>query len=457
MLSERVMVLQDAPMRSGGFVLYWMQQSQRAVGNPALQYAIQQANRLHAPVLVLFVVTVRYPEANRRHMQFLLEGLRETCDTLQDMGCGVRIVCGDPVGVVAETSSDAALVVVDRGYMPVQRRWRDELVMRVDTPVHEVEGDVVAPVAHSSTKDEWAAATFRPRFWAAASPFLCSTPDGEPEHRMDETVSVSTWRQIEALIGSDALDQQVPPSPVYRGGYRAARERLELFLETRLERYDELRNDPAVDWQSGLSPYLHFGQISPLEVALAVLRAPQSKGRDAFLEQLLVRRELAMNFAAYNPAPDQWDGLPEWSRRTLLEHAGAPREAIYDADTLEACATHDPYWNSAMLEMKALGKMHGYLRMYWAKRIIEWTPSPVEAFRTVLRLNNRYFLDGRDPNSLCGVAWCFGKHDRPWFGHPVLGKVRYMTAKGLERKVDMKAYRQRVLDTISRHHIPAGG
>ncbi len=457
MLNERVMILQDAPLRPGGFVLYWMQQSQRAIGNPALQYAIQQANRLHTPVLVVFVVTAKYPEANRRHMQFMLEGLRETFDTLQDMGCGVRLKCGDPVSTVAEVSREAALVVVDRGYMPVQRLWRDELVLRVDAPVHEVEGDVVVPVARASTKDEWAAATFRPRFWDAAPAFLCAIPDAEPLYRMDETVQEETWRQVEALIGSDALDQQVHPSPVYRGGYRAARDRLDLFIEHRLERYDEMRNDPAVDWQSGLSPYLHFGQISPLEVALSVLAAPPSKGRDAFLEQLLVRRELAMNFTVYNHAPDRWEGLPDWAKQTLMEHSDGPREAVYDMATLESCATHDPYWNTAMLEMKALGKMHGYLRMYWAKRIIEWSARPDEAFATVLRLNNKYFIDGRDPNSLCGVAWCFGKHDRPWFGHPVLGKVRYMTAKGLERKADMNAYRTRVLNTIAHYDISAGG
>jgi len=241
-------------------------------------------------------------------------------------------------------------------------------------------------------------------------------------------------------------DPDVPPVPGVRGGTSRALARLARFVRGPLAEYHLTRNDPGTDLQSGLGPYLHFGQISPLTIARTVAGAPgvQEGARDAFLEQLIVRRELSLNMVFYDPSYDRYEGLPEWARRTLRKHARDPRPYLYDRAQLERAATHDPYWNAAMREAVQTGSMHGYLRMYWGKKILEWSESPEQAFAATLALNNRWFLDGRDPNSYAGVAWCFGRHDRPWPERPVFGTVRTMTAGGLQRKFDMDAYLRRV-------------
>jgi deoxyribodipyrimidine photo-lyase len=202
--------------------------------------------------------------------------------------------------------------------------------------------------------------------------------------------------------------------------------------------------------QSGLSPHLHFGQISPVRIALTVTRASHASegARAAFLEQLIVRRELAMNFVEHTPDYDSWSCLPAWARATLVAHAGDPRPFLYTPSELEGAATHDPFWNASMKQMKRTGLLHGHMRMYWGKKILEWSPTPEAGFREALRLNNRWFLDGRDPCSFAGVAWCFGLHDRPWGGRPIFGNVRYMNESGLKRKFDMAAYLRSVENEV---------
>ena len=241
----------------------------------------------------------------------------------------------------------------------------------------------------------------------------------------------------------DSLDSSVKPSPFFTGGYKRALKQMRTFLKKKLDRYDFLRNNPAEAYQSGLSPYLHFGQISPLQIALEAMKI-DSPGRKAFLEELIVRRELSHNFVYYNRRYDQYDALPPWVLRTLNYHAKDRRESLYTRQQLEQAQTHDPYWNAAQTEMTLTGKMHGYMRMYWGKKIVEWTRRPEEAFQIALTLNNKYELDGRDPNGYAGVAWCFGKHDRPWGERPVFGKVRYMNAAGLKRKFNPDLYVQKI-------------
>ena len=246
----------------------------------------------------------------------------------------------------------------------------------------------------------------------------------------------------------DGLQLATDVAPVRRftGGTSQARERLSRFLRSGLDGYAEGRSEPGVFRCSLLSPYLHFGQISPVEVALAVREARSGKDDDraTYLEELIVRRELSVNHVNFDPAYDRYDCLPDWARATLREHRQDPREHHYSARQLAAAATHDIHWNTAMREMVQTGYMHNYMRMYWAKKILEWSQTPEHAFRTALELNNRYFLDGRDANSYANVAWAFGLHDRPWPERPVFGRVRSMTAGGLERKFDMRSYRYAV-------------
>ncbi len=430
---------------SGNYVLYWMQQSQRVEGNHALEYAIEAANARGLPVLIGFGLSPRFPGAKPEHYGFMLAGLRETAAAARIRGLGFELRYGEPPQVALELARGAALAVLDRGYLRVQREWRDHFVREAACPVVEVESDAVVPVETVSSREAYSAHTLRPAIRRELGRFLVPLEPRPVRVPWSLGGGDATWAgegsgAPGAASGSRAGSAALPPA-----GYRAARERLLGFLDRCLCRYPRERRDPASDLGSGLSPYLHFGQISVLNVALAVVSADApEEARSAFLEELVVRRELAINYVHYNAGYDTYAALPEWSRRSLEKHAKDRRTYAYGLNDLEAAATHDPYWNAAQVELLRTGRMHSYMRMYWGKKILEWTPDPEAAFCTALELNNRLELDGRDPNGFAGVAWCFGKHDRPWAERPVFGVVRTMTGAGLQRKFNMDAYLARV-------------
>jgi deoxyribodipyrimidine photo-lyase len=444
----RIRPLNQRAPRDGDYVLYWMQQSQRAAFNPALEHAVHTANRQGLPVVVGFGLMAGYPEANRRHYAFMLQGLAEVERTLRERGIAFVIRRGEPSGVALSLAKKAAVVICDRGYLRHQKAWRERVAEAAPCRVEQVEGDVVVPVEVASGKPETAARTLRPklhRVWDDYLHPLDETPPEQParERALRSDVDLS---DLDQALDALKLDESVPAVRRFEGGTSVARKRLTGFLEGGLEGYADGRSEPAAFQCSLLSPYLHFGQISPVEIALEV-RAARSGGaadRGAYLEELIVRRELSMNFVTFDPDYDRYDCLPEWARATLRDHQNDPREQRYSARQLERAETHDPHWNVAMREMVHTGFMHNYMRMYWAKKILAWSSTAEHAFRTALQLNNKYFLDGRDANSYANVAWTFGLHDRPWPERPVFGKVRAMTASGLERKFDMKSYRYAV-------------
>ena len=448
--------LSERAMRRGRYVLYWMQQSQRASFNPALEYAIEVANREDLPVLVAFGLMDHYPEANLRHYGFMLEGLREVAATLAERGIGFVVRRGAPNQVALALAADAALVVCDRGYLRHQKAWRADLASRLSCPVIQIEGDVVVPLEAASDKRELAARTLRPKLHRVWEGYLRPLADA-PVRRRSLHLGIESeldLRAVDDVLCALGLDRSVPPVGRFRGGTGEARRRLREFVAARLDGYAARRGEPGAFQCSLLSPYLHFGQISPVEIALAVRYSEQGADTDrrAYLDELVVRRELAANFVHFEPRYDDYACLPGWARATLEQHRADRREHIYDRDQLERAATHDSYWNAAMREMVHTGYMHNHMRMYWAKKILEWTAGPADAFRTVLYLNNKYFLDGRDPSSYANVAWAFGLHDRPWPERPVFGKVRYMNASGLERKFDMAAYLRAVDGLIAAEH-----
>jgi deoxyribodipyrimidine photo-lyase len=299
------------------------------------------------------------------------------------------------------------------------------------------------PVESASNKAAYSAYALRGRLWKQADRFL--TPlrpvplhhprPVPPEAGFDLDHPGDCCRRL-GLNGA-----AVPPvSRFCTGGTSTAKRLFRRFLAERLPRYQSHHNQPQEEAISRMSPYLHFGQISPLWLLLELRRCGATEATAAFAEQLVVRRELALNHVWYNPAYDSLEGLPAWAVQTLKEHAFDPRGHCYSPERLEQAETHDPYWNACMKEMRHTGFLHNHLRMYWGKKILEWSPSPEQAFETALLLNNRYFVDGRDPNSFTGVGWLFGLHDRPWPPRPVFGTVRSMTASGLERRCDMQAY-----------------
>ena len=437
----RIQPQNATPPQSGRYVLYWMQQAQRAEFNDALEYAIDQANTLALPVLAAFALAP-YPDANCRHYRFMLEGLRETRNRLAARGIGFCIRSGAPEMVIPALARQAALLVGDVGYLPVQRAWRTAVAQQVACPFVLVETDAIVPLAVVSDHAEYAARTLRPKMHKQLPLFL-----KRPRTRKVAIPSLQLAKDSLSLDNPDALcralgaDDSLTPIEHPPGGVIAANRLLQHFLAHRLADYATEASDPVLDATSRISPYLHFGQISALDIALRVGKtdAPRA-ATDAFLEQLIVRRELALNACWFTPDRDRYEALPDWARATLAHHSSDLRDFLYTRDQWEAAATHDPCWNAAQTELIRSGRMHNYMRMYWGKKIIEWSATPSEAFATALYLNNKYELDGRDPNGIVGVAWCFGLHDRPWTERPVFGTIRYMNANGLRRKFDIQAY-----------------
>ncbi len=442
---SRIRILKKGGLRAGDYALYWMQASQRTECNHALEHAIELANEQARPLVVFFGIADDYPEANERHYAFMLEGLAEVRRDLEKRN--IRFVprhVSPEIGV-ADMTKRATVVVVDRGYTAIQRKWRKAAAESLDCALVQVESDAVVPVEEASHKEEYSAATLRRKIRPMLDDYLVPLERRVPKMgSLDMEFESFGVDDVDEALARLNIDRSVRrPEKGMHGGTSRARGLLADFIRDHLDRYDQVRNDPVANATSHMSPYLHFGQISPLYIALEVRRSG-SPGADAYLEELIVRRELGMNFVFYNRAHGSYDGIPEWCRKTLSDHSKDRREFTYSLEEFESALTHDPYWNAAQLEMVRTGKMHGYMRMYWGKKILEWTKSPEEAFRIALYLNNKYELDGRDPNGFAGVAWCFGKHDRPWAERPIFGNVRYMNDRGLRRKFDADGYVRKI-------------
>jgi len=443
---DRIQVLNTKPRAKGDYVLYWMQASQRAEYNHALEQAINIANESSLPLTVYFGITDSFPEANLRHYNFMIEGLKEVKNSLESTGIRFIVIHQSPEIGAVSLSKRASLVVTDRGYLKIQKQWREYVASHIDCPLIQVETDVIVPVERASDREEYSAATLRRKINPKLDQYLESVSEHVPQKD-----SFSLQLDFDALDISDInqalshlnIDRSVPSLNGFHGGTSQAKKHLEYFLNKNFDYYKDQKSDPAIEVTSGLSPYLHFGQISPLQVALAVL-SRDSASKEGFLDELIVRRELSVNFVNYNSNYDRFEALPEWAQRTLFEHSNDSRDYYYPLEDLENAKTHDQYWNAAQREMVITGKMHGYMRMYWGKKILEWTKNPEVAFHNALYLNNKYELDGRDPNGFAGVAWCFGKHDRPWSERKIYGNVRYMSYAGLERKFDMASYLSRI-------------
>ncbi len=450
---SRIQSLNDEDLRRGDFVLYWMQQSQRAEYNHALEFAVQQANQMGQGVLVVFGLMDDYPEANLRHYTFMLEGLQETKTVLGKRGIKMIVKKGHPADVALATGQKASLIVCDCGYLRHQRQWRKKVARGAGCRVVQIESDVVVPLQVVSEKAEYAARTIRPKIHKHLNDYLVDfKPTKIKKSSLQLRVSGINLNNIDTVLAKMSLDPSVVPvSHLFKGGPAQAGRIFADFLGQRFINYVANRNQPQTDDVSHMSKYLHFGQISPLYLALQILKTEKrfKEAQDAYLEELIVRRELAMNFVHYTPDYDAYTCLPTWAQKSLAEHKKDQREYRYTRRQLENAKTHDDYWNAAMREMKSTGFMHNYMRMYWGKKILEWSQTPEQAFKTTLAINNKYFLDGRDANSYTGVAWVFGVHDRAWFERPIFGKIRYMAASGLERKCDIQGYVRKV-DALER-------
>jgi deoxyribodipyrimidine photo-lyase len=425
-----------------GPVVYWMSRDQRVADNWALLHAMELASARGSTVAVVFCLVSSFLGATWRQYDFMLEGLKEVEKELEARNIPFLLLSGDPVEVIVPLVEDlgCGALVTDFDPLKVKREWRAKLAEALDIPVCEVDAHNIVPCRQASDKQEYAAYTIRPKISRLLAGFLVEFPEARPRRSASHPrFAGADWDGARRTL---RLDGSVEPVSWIKPGAGQAVLALSEFIEHRLPLYATGSNDPNRGAQSDLSPYLHFGQLSAQRVALAVARstAPE-EARDSFLEQLIVRRELADNLCWYNADYDSVACFPDWAKKTLDEHRGDARPYRYDSEQLEAAQTHDDLWNAAQLEMVRTGKMHGYMRMYWAKKLLEWTRSPEEAMDIAIRLNDTYELDGRDPGGYAGIAWSIGGvHDRAFKERAVSGKIRYMSYAGCRRKFDVDAY-----------------
>lgn len=472
---ERIRRLNEAPTRAdGSYVLLWVQAAHRATSNEALEVAVDRANARGVPVIALFCSTANYPEANERHVGFMFEGLCELEATLRKRRISLYAAACAPPEAIVKASDRACEVVVDGAYLRLLRRWREDLAKRATCAVTEVEGECVVPQLGSSTRTpEISAATFRPkvlplverytRVPCSILPYIAGSLGDDVRRVFESTLSEFDLLPLEdgvdaclAVLDRHGLirDPRCPRVTTHVGGESRAKAKLDAFLTTgMLARYHHSRNDPTMCLQSHLSPHLHYGQISVVEVARKALAFRNAHKEDTdicasvdvFLDELIVRRELAVNFALRNEHYDAFEGLPTWCKETLEKHKDDPRQWVYTVEEFERGATHDKLWNASQRQLVQTGKQHNYLRMYWGKKILEWSASPEEAWRIAMMLNNRYSLDGRNMVSLTGVGWCFGLHDREFHEVNVTGTIRRFGEAGMKKKfpAGMKGYLDR--------------
>lgn len=449
-INERVVQLNDAEInRKSRYVLYWMQIFKRTSQNHALIFAIRKANEMNLPLVVYEGLKYYYPWASDRLHTFILEGVEEKRSEFERLG--IRYIFylqkdeTSPKQTVAALAKDAACIITDDFPCFIIPGHNATIAKRASVPVFVVDSNGVIPMSKFD-KEEYAAYAIRPKINKLLGNYLKPLQYESVEIesvgiKVDCPETIVTVNNISELVAECDIDHSVKPSNHYRGGTANGRKRLKKFVEEILPDYDKARSKPDRDGSSRLSSYLHFGFLSPLEIALAIrdADAPQ-ESKDAYLEELIVRRELSYNMTRHNAKYDSLDALPAWVHKTMREHAGDERQFLYSLEELEAGETHDELWNAAQREMVVTGEMHNYVRMLWGKNVIAWSPSCEVAFETLVHLNNKYCLDGRNPNSYAGILWCFGKHDRPWMERPVFGTIRYMTSGSTGKKFDSKKY-----------------
>lgn len=439
----RIKKINKFELKEGSFVAYWMQSSQRLKYNQALGYAIEKANKLNQPLLIFFLLDSNFPEAQYGHFKFMLEGLREIKEVLKTKDIDFCIIDYQNLADIKKITRQASVLVSEKVYLKYQCEWKQKVAEMVKIPFYLVESNLICPIEEVSQKEEYAAYTIRKKINSIRGNYLKKYQKNKLKNKTKINFRKKNLNFIDDLnLYLEKLDfeKKISYDNYFIGGYREAKAKLRSFLKNKLKFYDQKRNIPYLNFQSDLSPYLHFGQISAQEVAWEALNSDYKA--DSFLEELIVRRELAFNFVYYN---QNYDGslkdiLYDWAYQSLMNHKSDEREYIYNYSELDNAETHDEYWNAAQREMKITGKMNNYMRMYWGKKILEWTTDPEIAYQWALKLNNKYSLDGRDPNSYAGVAWVFSKHDRAWKERQIFGKIRYMNAAGLERKFDMDKY-----------------
>lgn len=454
---------------SAGPVVYWMDRDMRIQDNWALIRAQSIASQEKVPLLIVYNLVANFLGGSYRQWDFKLKGLQEIEETCKEKNIPFFIII-DTTGkqtpdLFVDFCSDynVGTVVTDCSPLRIQRKWKQSVAQKISCRMEMVDTHNIVPIWIASDKQEYGAYTLRPKIHRLLPEFMDEFPSVRKHaYSMAKKAPKIHWDQLCAL---GSVDQSVPPADWITPGASAAKKTLRDFIHKKLLHYGDMRNDPLADAQSNLSPYLHYGMISPQRVAMEIIKyidKPISEvlhdkknkaaidddrpltlidHAAAFLEELIVRRELSDNFCWYNEQYDSVDCFPDWAKKSHYRFRHDKREYVYTLKQFEHAKTHDELWNAAQLEMMRTGKMHGYMRMYWAKKILEWTADASDAMRVAIYLNDKYELDGRDPNGYASIAWSIGGvHDRAWFERPIFGQIRYMARSGCEKKFNVKDY-----------------
>jgi deoxyribodipyrimidine photo-lyase len=450
----RVTVRRGGAPADGKCVVYWMQRAQRGRDNHALNKAVEVGNALGLPVVAYFAGIKNFPHANLRHYAFLNQGLPDIEEDCEARGVGFvmrRHPHEDHMKFFADV--DAAMVIGDENPMRVPEQWRVKIANalgREKIPFWTVDADVIVP-SKLLEKAQYSAAVARPRLYRALEEFLVpyENPKADVAWKKPRGLQADDVR-ADMTEGWEDFDRSVKPVEAWVGGHKAGLKRLKFFCEELLENYDYDRSKPEVDGSSKMSPYLHYGHLGPQTIALAVEAAAKgnpklAKSKESYFNELIVWRELSVNFVRYQPEYDSPGCADKWAKETIAAHAKDEREWLYTRKQLEHGETHDELWNAAQTQMVKYGWMHNYLRMYWAKKLLEWTPDIDTAMEWAIYLNDKYEIDGRDPGGYAGIAWSMlGKFDRVWFDRPIFGTRRYMSGGSTGKKFDSKAYMAQV-------------
>lgn len=470
MLQQRIVSVTNQDSYKGGAVLYWMDREMRFSDNWAFAYAVEQSKSLGVPLYVVYTLVVDFLGGGARQLAFKIQGLRDLEATASKRGIAFTVLMSQQRGnevqdlVAWMKRYDVGLVVTDMSPLRIQRQWKSALAKKSGCPLYCIDAHNIVPISVASDKREYGAYTIRPKLYKLLPTYMDELPRLIVPQHIGVLLPSIDWSAIEKALHNAGGAE---PVSWCAGGEHTAKKRLALWCDTGVLSYGTMRNDAVVRGQSDLSPYLHYGMLAPQRVVRDVLRAHNLSLVDcitkhknsadvdstkalsvrdhvsAFLEELIVRRELADNFCWYTPQYDSVEAFPEWAQKSLQQALTDARQYTYTKKQFELAETHDPLWNASQKELVRTGKMHGYMRMYWAKKILEWTPSPQEALRIAIYLNDAYELDGRDPNGYAGIAWSIGGvHDRAWFPRPIFGTVRYMAESGCRKKYDVDAYIQ---------------
>ena len=460
-MTSRTLQLNSRPNTDGSCVLYVMSRDQRVNDNHALLEAQTEAIAHSLPLLVVFNLLPSTGYRKREHYEFMVAGLKEVQNDLSKLNIPFIVTIGSMTSSIRDVVKDYCPRSIYFDFSPLNgpRSAQKTIAAEVQYAVSVIDTHNVVPAWVVSDKEEYAAHTIRRKLhktieqWAVEPESLLKHP-----HSFDSAPKGQTWSEVEKIV------RAMPSNGINHGfqpGEAAAIKALGDFISHRLAQYASNRNDPIRKGQSDLSPYLHYGQLSSLRILIEVMKSsthrphlfdsftmPSHEGDanlsdsiNSFVEELIVRKELSDNFCLYASSYDTLDAAKDWAKKTLTDHRDDPREHIYTKEQLESAQTHDELWNAAQRQLRASGKIHGYMRMYWAKKILEWTNTPETALKWTIELNDTYHLDGGDPNGYVGILWSIaGVHDRPWFNRSVYGTIRYMSTNGLKNKFDTKRY-----------------